>query len=113
MRAFAGQEDEAIALFDLTRKSQDFDADFGWNYYVDGTIAFMRGDREGLSRAIERLAAVPEPEANSFTRPDGTVVEMSWPPNMNVLAKFERCWGRTYAEAYGARDCAPAGPTED
>jgi len=113
MRAFAGQTSEAIALFDLTRKSQDFDADFGWNHYVDGTIAFMRGDREGLSRAIERLAAVPEPEVNSFTRPDGTVVEMSWPPNMNVLVKFEQCWGRTYAEAYGARDCAPADPTED
>lgn len=107
MRGFAGQTEEAIALFDLTRSSLDDDADFGWNHYVDGTIAFLRGQREGLARAIERLSKVPEPENNSFTRPDGTVVKMNWPPNLNVLEGFEYCWGRSYADAYGSEDCTP------
>lgn len=107
MRAYAGQTKEAIALFELTRKSQDSDADFGWNHYVDGTVAFLRQDREGLERAKERLATIPEPSDNSFTRPDGTVIQMSWPPNMNVLNRFEYCWGKSYEEAYGGEECTP------
>lgn len=110
MRAYAGQTEQAIALFDLTRSSIDDDADFGWNHYVDGTIAFLRGRREGLKRAIARLSEVPEPEGNSFTRPDGTVIQMNWPPNMNVLKRFEYCWGRSYADAYGSEDCTPPKP---
>ena len=110
MRAYAGQTREAIALFDLTRSSQDEDADFGWNHYVDGTIAFLRQNREGLERAMARLAAVPEPENNSFTRPDGVVVTMSWPPNINVLRRFEYCWGQAYADAYGSEKCTPPAP---
>lgn len=105
MRAFAGQSKAAIALFELTRKSQYEDADFGWNHYVDGSIAFLRQNRDGLARAMAELAKVPEPESNSFTRPDGTVVQMSWPPNLNVLKAFERCWGKSYADAYGTREC--------
>jgi hypothetical protein len=35
---------------------------------------------------------------------------MSWPPNLNVLEAFERCWGKTYREAYNTEACAaPAG----
>ncbi len=112
MRAEAGQTQQAIALFELTRKSQDFDADFGWNHYVDGTIAFLNGDREALNRAIERLNLVPSPEGTSFTRADGTVFELSWPPNMNVLVKFEQCWGRSYSEVYGAETCTPVAETD-
>lgn len=106
MRAYAGQTDQAIALFELTRKSQDSDANFGWNHYVDGTIAFLRGDRDGLARAIERLAGIPEPKDNSFTLPDGTIIELNWPPNMGVLERFEQRWGRPYSEAYGSADCS-------
>ncbi len=113
MRAYAGQTKEAIALFELTRSSQDEDANFGWNHYVDGTVAFLRQNRKQLDRAMERLAAVPEPETNSLTRPDGTVVTMSWPPNINVLRRFEYCWGHTYADAYGSEDCTPPALDED
>jgi len=105
MRAQGGLTEQAIALFELTRKSTDNDVDFGWNHYVDGTIAFLKGDRKALARATERLKAIPEPSSNSFTRPDGTVVQLSWPPNLNVLEGFERCWGKTYAEVYGNREC--------
>lgn len=105
MRAFAGQTDEAIALFGRTYTAPEDDGDFGWNHYVSGTIAFLRGDREALDAAIERLRAIPEPSNNTFTRPDGTVVKMNWPPNMNVLKNFQTCWGKPYAEAYGSSGC--------
>jgi len=106
MRAFGGQTAEAIALFQVTYKPPELDTHFGWNHYVSGTIAFLIGDRDALAAAIARLKAVPEPENNSFTRPDGTVVTMRWPPNLHVLEAFERCWGKTYAQAYGTADCA-------
>ena len=106
MRAFGGQTEEAIALFERTYSPPEFDGDFGWNHYVSGTIAFLQGKRDHLRQSIERLKAIPEPEDNSFTRPDGSVVRMIWPPNLNVLEAFERCWGKSYKEAYGTEACA-------
>lgn len=106
MRAFGGQTAEAIGLFRLTYKPTEQDTDFGWNHYVSGTLAFLEGDREALAAAVIRLKAVPEPKNNSFTRPDGTVMKMSWPPNLNVLEAFERCWGQTYKDTYGTEACA-------
>ena len=107
MRAYAGQTKEAVALFKRTYTAPEDDGDFGWNHYVSGTIAFLRGDREALDAAIERLAKIPEPSNNTFTRPDGTVIQMNWPPNMNVLKNFEVCWGKPYAETYGSSNCLP------
>ena len=105
MRAFAGQTEEALALFELTYKPADLDADFGWNHYVDGTIAFLRRDRERLALATERLAEVPAPDNLTATMPDGAVVTMSWPPNMSVLQAFAGCWEESYRAAYGNDDC--------
>jgi len=107
MRAVAGQTEAAIALFKLTYKPPEADTDFGWNHYVSGTIAFLTRDRDQLQRSIEQLQTIPEPEDNSFTRPDGTLVRMNWPPNLNVLVGFERCWDRPYREAYGSPCSAP------
>lgn len=105
MRAFGGQTEEAIALFKLTYKSFELDAGFGWNNYVDGTIAFLEGDRETLTTAIERQKSLPKPQI-SMVRADGTPANISWPPNLNVLEAFERCWGKSYKEAYGTEACA-------
>lgn len=111
MRAFAGQTDEAVALFELTYKDPAFDADYGWNHYVAGTIAFLERDRERLERAMADLNAVPKPSNATFTRPDGTVIDMPWPPNLRVLEAFERCWDKPYAQAYGTKECvAPDAP---
>jgi hypothetical protein len=107
MRATAGQTEAAIALFELTYKAPEADTDFGWNHYVSGTIAFLTRDRDALRRAIEQLQTIPEPEENSFTLPDGTAFKMNWPPNLNVLMGFERCWNRPYREAYGAQCSEP------
>lgn len=106
LRASAGQTAEAIALFRLTYKPTEEDTYFGWNHYVSGTLAFLESDREALAAAITRLKALPEPQNNSFAQPDGTMIQISWPPNLNVLEAFERCWGRSYKEAYGSEACA-------
>ena len=105
MRAFAGQSAEAVALFQLTYKPPEFDEDFGWNHYVSGSIAFLLRDRDHLRRSIEGLKSIPAPSEASVTRPDGTVVQLSWPPNLDVLEAFERCWEKSYSEAYATAEC--------
>ena len=105
MRAYAGQTEQAIALLRLTYKPVDRDARFGWNFYMDGTIAFLERDREGLDTAIARLQAVPQPQGSArMVDAQGNPVEIIWPPNMNVLRAFEKCWERTYREAF-EKDC--------
>ena len=105
MRAFGGQTAEAVDLFQLTYKPPEFDHDFGWNYYVSGSVAFLLGDREHLGLMIEKLRAVE--------KPDDAPEDMTWPPNLNVLEAFDRCWGKTYAEAYGSQECrTPAEATD-
>lgn len=105
MRAYAGQTEQAIALLRLTYKPMDEDANFGWNFYMDGTIAFLERDREGLNTAIARLQAVPRPQARArMVDAQGNPVEIIWPPNMNVLRAFEKCWERAYREAF-EKDC--------
>ena len=47
MYAFAGQTDKAIS-----RMRKSFNADEPWNLYVKGTIAFLRGDQQGLEAII-------------------------------------------------------------
>lgn len=105
LRAEIGEIDQAIALFELTYKAPEMDRDFGWNHYVDGSIAFLTRDRDRLARAMERLKEVPAPDTLTFERPDGSSFTMAWPPNLNVLEAFDRCWDRPYAEAYAMKEC--------
>jgi hypothetical protein len=97
MRAYAGQTEEAITLLRLTYKPMDEDVNFGWNFYMDGTIAFLKRDRGALDTAIARLQVVPQPQnLPRLVDPLGKPVEIVWPPNMNVLRAFEKCWDKTY-----------------
>ena len=105
MRAYAGQIDEAVALLRLTYKPMDEDSGFGWNFYMDGTIAFLERDREGLATAVERLSAIPRPTSASMFRADGSPIFADWPPNLKVLKALERCWDKSYAEAYSENEC--------
>ena len=105
MRAFAGQTEDAVALMALTYKTEDLNSAFGWNYYADGTIAFLTRDREGLALAMERLAALPVPDDLKATAADGSTTAMDWPPNMHVLQALERCWDLPYAEVYMSYPC--------
>jgi hypothetical protein len=110
MRAYAGETEAAIALFDRARSDSP-----EWNLYVDATIAFLEGDRAALEAARAELATyVPSPEVIAARRqflednpqiqvPDGFVEQ---PQNLNVVDNLLACFGRSYAEAYGTA-CAP------
>lgn len=105
MRANAGQTGQAIDLLKLVYKAADQDA-AGWNFFMDGTIAFLERDRVALKTAIERLKAIPKPTSLKAVREDGTPIKIKWPLNLDVLEAFERCWDRSYAEASAAEgDC--------
>lgn len=98
MRANAGQTERAIALFDRSRHAEP--DSFGWNLYVDATIAFLRGDRPALQAARDALAARPRPADFAPRDSQGRPVNLTWPPNLNVVDALLACIGRTYAEAY-------------
>ena len=99
LRAGAGQTSRAIALFRRAKKPAAEDHD-GWNLYVEGTIAFLHHDRSALLRARAALAALPPPSRPETLTIQGQVVQMPWPPNLNVLDGFLKCFGEPYALAY-------------
>lgn len=107
LRANAGQTARAIALFDAARKSAEEDAGFGWNLYVDGSIAFLRRDLPGLDAARAKLTALPRPAGYAPIGADGKPRAYAWPMNLNILDGFVACWNRPYKQAY-----ACAGPTK-
>lgn len=97
LRANVGQTAEAIGLMERTRRPEGDERAPWWNAYVDATLAFLRSDRAALLAARERLAALPRP-ADAGGR--------SWPPNLAVVDRLVRCFGRPYREAYFADACA-------
>ena len=99
MRAMAGQTDRAATLLANSRKP-DGDDRIGWNQYVDGTVAFLRGDRAGLERARATLAALPRPAEFALTGAAGEPVAIDWPLNLDVLDRLLACWNEGYAVAY-------------
>jgi len=101
LRAEAGETDAAVRLMGQARHPTEED---GWNAYVDASIAFLRGDRDRLVAARDRLAALPMPEGFREARfPAGFA--MRWPLNLDVIEGFIRCFGRPYREAYGSPEC--------
>jgi hypothetical protein len=101
LRANLGQTEAAIRLMDQTRRAAGDERAPWWNPYVDGTIAFLRGDRAALAAARDRLAAA--------VRPADMPADRRWPPNLDVLDGLVRCFGRPYREAYGEVCRPPAG----
>jgi hypothetical protein len=102
MRAFAGQTEPAILLFETTREPVISDS-FGWNLYVDATIAFLNKDKPALLKARAALAKIPKPQNIdlSFKDAQGRVVQFTWPPNLQVLDDFLKCFDQPYKVAYG------------
>ena len=103
MRAFAGQTMEAVELFQISYKSPIINAESGCNHYVDATIFFLVQDRELFDSALESLAATPLPEDSGMALEEGG----EWPPNIRVVRAMERCWERSYLEAYMSPQCYP------
>ena len=102
MRASAGQTSAAIALFEKSRRAQD---PIGWNFYVDGTVSFLRHDRTQLQAARDKLAALPKPADFHPVGLDGKPIDIKWPPNLNILDGFLTCFSRSYDQAYGTPQC--------
>lgn len=107
LRADAGQTARAIALFARSRKTRAEDAGWGWNLYVDGSLAFLRHDRPALRVARDRVAALPPPADLARARgPDGKPATIRWPMNLNILDGLLRCFDRLYRIAYGDGACS-------
>lgn len=123
MRAQVGQDAQAVTLMRQTYKPAP-DAG-GWNPYVDASIALIDKDRPALTAARATLAALPAPpETNvengffDFTMPNGEVVQVAWPPNLDIVDAFVRCFGQSYRQAFSNQACrhpdtsvAPQGST--
>lgn len=123
LRASAGEYDRAIALLGGARKAPDQDP-FGWNDYVDATIAFLRHDKAALLAARKRLAAVAYPAGAGLPPLKGGYMEfpaqkgqparrLRWPPNIEVVDALVDCFGKRYSEAYGASCRAAAAKAPD
>jgi len=100
LRAKAGQHDRAIPLFRDSMKDPG-DDHFGWNHYVEATIAFLERDRERLLESRDALAGLEKPEGFRAVDQDGNEMEIPWPPNLHIVERFIGCFDRPYSEAYG------------
>jgi hypothetical protein len=113
LRASAGQNNAAIILFEKARKDAVEDAEWGWNLYVDGSIAFLNNDKLALLAARKTLASLPEPESlKSMVDVNGQPAKVKWPMNLHVLDAFIQCWGLSYKQAYACtRPSSPESKT--
>ncbi|WP_374293823.1 hypothetical protein [Sphingomonas sp.] len=93
LRASIGDYGSAVGLMERSRQPAKDDR-YGWNAYVDATIAFLRGDKSALNRARDQLL--------QLTKPDAASAEGTWPPNIAVVDALIRCFGQPYKIAYGA-----------
>jgi hypothetical protein len=101
MRAEIGDSPAAVELFKKAIKTPEEEAGFGWNLYVEGSVAFLNRDKLTLQRARDALAVLPKPEGLSrMVDQDGNPVEIEWPMNLNILDAFIQCWDETYSNAY-------------
>ncbi|MCH2486658.1 MAG: hypothetical protein MK010_02805 [Erythrobacter sp.] len=105
MWAFGGRNDVALPIFERTYGGSENASDIAHNRYVDGTIAFLKRDRDGLDTAIAALAATPKPSGwNKAVGADGAPIYMTWPLNLDVLQGLRRCWDEPYKTAYLCRE---------
>jgi hypothetical protein len=90
--ASAGREAEAARVIATTRRGPTEEPDgFDWNTYVVGTWSFLVKDRAGLDAAAAALAKGP-----------GVRNGM----NAKVLRRLQKCFDRSYDDAYVAPDCS-------
>lgn len=102
LRAKAGQTERAVALLEDSRTNPEKDR-YGWNHYVEATIAFLKQDWGALERSRDALAGLEAPTDFQAVDQDGNEIDISWPPNLQVVEGLMSCFGRPYLEAYGCR----------
>ena len=112
VRAAGGQYEQAIPLLESARKPEEQD-EFGWNFYVDAVIAFLRNDKPALQKAQQQLIAIAYPEGAGLpplkggyvefqTRPGQPTIRMRWPLNIEEVDALLACFGKSYKEATGS-----------
>ncbi len=82
--AFAGEMEHALTHLELAQHHTQVGG-LLWDSYVDGTAAFLKGDKRELLNAHERLAE----NADDLNK-----------PNLCVLDRLVANFGKSYAEAY-------------
>ena len=110
LRAMEGQTDRAIELLRSAYKPAEQQDRFGWNYYVDATIAFLERDRDRLEQAREQLSTVPLPDNYNPVDSFGNPVKLKWPPNLNVVDGLLTCFDNDYDHAYN--ECSSSFTTD-
>ncbi|WP_290498125.1 hypothetical protein [Hyphomonas sp. UBA4494] len=88
LRAMAGQYAQAAALFQKSLRPPGENY-YAWNQYALGSVAFLESDHDELVANRNSLA-------RSF--PES--------PNLRVLDRLIRCFGKPYVYAYSAQECA-------
>ncbi|WP_115717314.1 hypothetical protein [Gallaecimonas mangrovi] len=98
MRAMVGQNDKAVALFKQAKHPK---ADpFGWNLYVDATVAFLQNNKPQLLKDRKEMMALPRPKGYL---PAGKVAkdsDLKWPLYIDKVDAFVSCFGSSYQHAY-------------
>lgn len=107
MRALGGDSQAAVGLFEQARQGSNA---YGWNTYVDASIAFLRRDRSRLLSARAELAALPAPEG--FSKMAAEIAAKgeqapTWPPNLDVVDGLIACFDKPYAAAM-EKPCRPS-----
>lgn len=115
-RAFAGQLQRALELFPETRRDKiDNNTDVAWNLYVDATISFLKRDRDALDTVHRELLELPEPDfwaAAVKNTQEKYGFAPIWPNNINVVEAFQRCFEKSYSEAYSTCNTGLSGKPE-
>ncbi|MCB1278384.1 serine/threonine-protein kinase [Prosthecobacter sp.] len=82
--AMSDNKEQALKHLKLARHPSETTGGLRWNDYVEGTEAFLRGDKPGLLKAHENVA-----KGNPINQ-----------PNLAVLDRLIANFGKPYAEAY-------------
>ena len=114
--ASEGETQKAISLF--KQSYAPVGNSKSWNLYVDASIAFLEKDRAGFDQKFKELRDLPKPpnweQSVKYTQEKWGYTPQ-WPNNLNVFEAFDRCFEKTYSEAYGAcnRGIRRIDPTEE
>ena len=99
--AFEGESKRAIGLFGESYEPNPKNK--AWNLYVTASIAFLNKDRFTFDNSYDELRDIPKPahweEMVKNTEETYNYTPL-WPNNINVFEAFDRCFEKTYSEAY-------------
>lgn len=108
--AASGQTERAIALLQDVLAGETAPL---MVHYREAELAFLQRDKAALQMARDRLSNLPETERFSkgvarFKTSNPDLTPPVWPPNLNVVDRFLKCFEYSYREAYNG--CVKSDP---